>query len=102
MWTRSYDGPAADSGFFTDYAISVAIDSAGSVVVGGVELVGPTDIDAWVRKYNADGDTLWTVSPEVSDASTEFANGIAIDSNDYVLVAGGSSPGDAWLVKYTP
>lgn len=101
LWTHSYDGAAVDSGAFSDAAYAVVIDSSGAVIVAGGGLVGPTDFDAWVRKYDADGDLLWTADPESTMEDAELGNGIAVDSHDYVLVAGSNSAG-GWLVKYTP
>lgn len=102
MWTKTYDGPAVDGSFYSDTALGVAVDSAGAVVVTGTELVNELDLDPWVRKYDADGDVLWSASPEASDDGNQFARGVAVDSNDYVFVAGESSETGGWLVKFTP
>ncbi|MBL8947110.1 MAG: hypothetical protein JNK45_28310, partial [Myxococcales bacterium] len=49
-----------------------------------------------------DGDVLWSVTPEADPETTQNANGIAIDSKDYVIVVGTTNPATGWVVKYTP
>ena len=94
-----------DFGYTNDYATGVAVDSHGRVVVAGYSIdnqLGPSD-DAvvWVVRLKADGridpsfdgDGKQTVDFGGTD---ERAYGVAVDSQDRVIVAGytsGSSTG---------
>ena len=102
VWTEVYDGPASgDISYFSDEATCVAVDSAGAVVVGGTVLDGVSDFEPWLRKYRADGVVLWTAAPEADPDIAAFTNGVAVDSDDYVIVVG-SGDGSGWITKYTP
>jgi cysteine-rich repeat protein len=100
LWTRTYNGPASGA----DIARDVAVDSAGDYVVAG----GATDpvrgYDVWVRKYDADGTTLWTRTYSGADGGEDLARGVAVDPDDNVIAAGyefvAASPYDVWLRKY--
>src|SRR5215212_7563847 len=97
-----------------DIANDVFADSSrGVYVVGttGGTFPGQTDegnIDAFIRKYNADGDEEWTRQFGTSEGAT--ANGVSADSSGGVYVVGftnGELPGqtdeggaDAFIRKY--
>src|SRR5215208_2338478 len=97
-----------------DIANDVFADSSrGVYVVGTTEgtFPGQTDegnIDAFIRKYNADGDEEWTRQFGTSEGAT--ANGVSADSSGGVYVVGftnGELPGqtdeggaDAFIRKY--
>jgi cysteine-rich repeat protein len=106
IWTRTFDGPALDPGPLSEIAYAVAIDSAGAVVAAGGYAEAVADGNAWVRKYTAEGDEAWTVTPMVDDdGSIQLARGVAIDSRDYVVVVGldmveGVNQG--WVQQYSP
>jgi cysteine-rich repeat protein len=76
----------------------VAVTADGNaVVVGSVDLYG-----AWARRYGLDGALLWTeLEP---DEGFDVAWGVAVDSEENVIVAGqaGVVPTllDGWLKKY--
>jgi len=101
-WTRQFGG----SGF--DQAVGVAVDRA-----GGVYLVGDTrtplgDFDAFLRKYDAAGNEVW--SRPLGTAEWESAYGVSVDGVGGVFVVGttgGAFPGetndgglDIFLAKY--
>ena len=97
-----------------DYSNGVAIDSNNNVyITGGTEgnLDGNTNagfFDAFLTKYDSDGDKKWTKM--LGSDKSEYSRGVAIDSNNNVYITGfthgdldgntnaGSS--DAFLTKY--
>jgi cysteine-rich repeat protein len=104
LWTRTYnsDGTQGDEGH------AVAVDSHDRIVVVGYEgQVGsdPTQ-DIWIRKYDPEGEPLWTVTHAGEADDADFARGVAIDSMDEVVVVGCVGIGDysrrAWIAKYSP
>ncbi len=112
LWTRQFGA----SGLGLDNALDVAVDSNGNVlVVGRTEgtLPGQTGAgsrDAFVRKYDAGGNELWT--RQFGTSSLDEAFGVAVDSSGNILVVGATSgalPGqthagnwDAFVRKYDP
>ncbi len=110
LWTRQFGAP----GSFTVGLIRAA-DFAGNVYVAGYTggaLPGQTFAggftDAFVRKYDAAGNELWT--REFGTAGGESAGGVAVDGAGNVYVGGntnGTLPGqtsaggfDTFLRKY--
>lgn len=106
IWNRQFGGAYEDEGK------GVATDSFGNVY-----LAGSTDVfvsasvglseDAFVTKYDADGNLLWT--RQLAGANTDRNNATATDGTGNVYVAGetasdliGTSAGgwDAFLAKY--
>jgi hypothetical protein len=108
-WTRQFGTSLAD------YPRGVSVDHDGNVFVVGYTLGkllgGPpwsSHEDAFLRKYDADGNESWT--RQFGTAAYEIANATAVDSAGNVLVAGitnGALPGqtsagsiDAFVRKY--
>lgn len=98
LWTRQFG--SADS----DDALGVAVDGAGNLyMVGGVgsALPGQTNSgvsDAFVSKYNSDGNELWI--RQFGAQTTDEATGVAVDNAGHLYVVGltdGSLPGQASL-----
>jgi hypothetical protein len=99
-----------------DFAFGVATDTDGNAsVVGetGGALGGPLPppvADAWVIKFDGDGDVLWTQQAgSTGMANRDSANGVATDADGNVCVVGdtqgalgGPNKGgqDAWVIKY--
>jgi len=83
VWTQTYDGPAS----LGDSGNGVAIDPAGNIYVGGshYELIGLDN--AVVRKYDADGNLLWS---DVYDhkAGIDKVHAIAVTPDDQVVAVG--------------
>ncbi len=80
IWTRQFGSIEADS------ATSVAVDRHGHVIVLG-NLQGLSEsrnLGTFLRKFDADGNTLWQI--EVSDGSQ--AERLAVDSHGNLFVAG--------------
>ena len=67
-----------------DYAHRVALDSQGNLVVIGQ--VQRLTVDTLVRKYQPDGTLLWEM--EIDSGGDDAPWGLAIDSNDDILVVG--------------
>jgi hypothetical protein len=84
MWTRQFGSPS------TDEAFAVAATADGIYVAGDTfgALPGETSAggyDAFVRRYNADGDVLWT--RQFGSPSTDEASSISAHA-DGIYVAG--------------
>jgi cysteine-rich repeat protein len=102
LWSTTFDGP--DMG--DDGGRGVASDSASNVVATGFVRVANNDIDIFVAKLGPGGAEQWSeivAGPEILD---DRGQGIAVDPNDDVVVAGFVSHGDfnrdVWLRKYDP
>ena len=106
IWTRQFGSSSYD------YAYGISVDASGVYVTGytGGALPGQTSaggIDAFVRKYDADGNAVWT--RQFGSSSEDRASGISVDSSG-VYVMGfttGALPGqtsaggyDAFVRKY--
>ena len=105
LWTRQL-GTSAD-----DVSHGVGVDKLGNVYITGDttgDLCGPNagSGDAFVRKYDASGNTLWT--RQFGTSSVEAPSGISVDplGNAYITgttggALGGPNAGglDAFLVK---
>lgn len=96
VWTRQFDGV---------FVTSVAADSAG-VYVAGVALItlpgqtGAGGADAFVRKYDADGNEVWTRQfGIVSFSSGDRANAVAVDATG-VYVGGSAADLLGFLRKF--
>lgn len=103
LWTRTIGGEK------DDYAYGVAETPDGDfVVVGlthsyGAGLAGDLDAsDAYIIKFNAEGDSLWTRT--VGGFNYERLDDVIITSDGYILAAGetmtfGGSNMDAYVIK---
>ncbi|MDZ7801894.1 MAG: SBBP repeat-containing protein [Trueperaceae bacterium] len=85
LWTRQFG-----SGTF-DGVWGVAVDATGHVFVAGDTngaLAGPSagGWDLWVRRLDPDGTTLWT--RQFGTPANEYVSGIAVDPNGHVLLTG--------------
>jgi hypothetical protein len=92
-----------------DYAAGVATDTHGNVYVVGFTddaLAGPNKgaSDAWVIKFDGDGDVLWSRQPGTS--AGDSAQGVATDTDGNVSVVGqtfdalGVPSQAAWVIKF--
>ena len=106
VWTRQFGSSA------TDYAYGISVDASGVYVAGYTAgtLPGQTSAggyDAFVRKYDADGNEVWT--RQFGSSASDQASGISADASG-VYVTGytsGALPGqtsaggtDAFVRKY--
>ncbi|MFQ5872223.1 MAG: SBBP repeat-containing protein [Dehalococcoidia bacterium] len=110
VWTRQFGSR------HLDLASGVAVDLEGNIFVAGGTLGvldGQTTAgegDAFVRRYNASGDELWT--RQFGSPASDVASSAAIDDEGNIYAAGmtlGGLPGnetagesDAFLRKYSP
>jgi len=106
LWTRQFGGANFDA------AVGVAVDASGVYVAGNTEgaLPGQTSAgprDVFLRKYNFDGNELWTRQFGTSD--DEIARAVAVDASGVYVAGrtGGALPGqtsagsgDAFVRKY--
>ena len=86
IWTRQFGTQSQD------HASGVRVDGAGNVVVVGFTrgaFPGETNLgnsDAYVRKYDGDGNELWT--RQFGGEGMDMANGMAMDRTGNVYVVG--------------
>ena len=97
VWTRMLQGQ------YNDYAWSVATTGDGGCIVAGqTESYGAGYVDAWLIKFEADGDTAWTETHGAPDKWDIFYSVTQAPDGGYILgganyPAGGRE--DAWLLK---
>ena len=90
LWSKRFGGTNYDYGY------SVAVDSAGKVLVtgyfsgtadfGGGGLTSAGQFDIFVAKYDAAANHLW--SKRFGEAGSDAGNSVAVDSGGNVLVTG--------------
>jgi len=86
LWERTYDSPA----HAYDYAHRVVVDADGGPIICGYEDrpdLGQ-DTNAWVRKYSAAGDVVWTLSYDSPAHAGDIAWALALDGKGHLYVAG--------------
>ena len=85
-WIQTYDSPAHDY----DTGRGVAVDGAGNVYVTGYE--DRPDLgqyaNIWLRKYDTDGNTLWTQTYDSPAHYGDLGYGVAVDAAGNVYVTG--------------
>ena len=93
LWTRQFGTLREPGAQGEDYASDVAVDGGGNVyVVGSFSGSLPDQTltrrgnDAYLRKYNSDGNELWT--RQVGSQVSAEANGLMIDGAGSVYVVG--------------
>ncbi len=100
VWDRRYDGPGSDE----DAASDIAVDSMGNVYVTGYVYQFSTRHDYITIKYNSTGYALWMRRYDGPGIGRDYANAIALDSNQNVYVTGRSydpdSDFDYCTIKY--
>jgi hypothetical protein len=102
IWTRQFGTSESDS------ADDVSADSSGVYVVGGVSGSLPDQtnqglVDAFIRKYNSDGDEIWT--RQFGTSGRDAADGVSADSSGVYVVGfteqdDGEGVDDAFIRKY--
>ncbi|MDO8528058.1 MAG: putative Ig domain-containing protein [Deltaproteobacteria bacterium] len=100
LWTRTYNGSANS----TDEGRGIAVDNNGNVYVTGSEIVAGQRSNVWVRKYDTNGNALWTETYNNPANSSDEGHGIAVDNNGNVYVAGDENVAvqyaNIWVRKY--
>lgn len=106
VWTRQFGSPGEDWGR------AVAVDGSGVYVTGNTDgaLAGQTNagsFDAWIRKYDLDGNEVWT--RQFGTTGGEWSHGVAVNGGGVYLIGHteGAFPGranaggtDVWVRRY--
>jgi len=102
LWTRTHDGPDGTN----DEGNGIAADSAGNVIVVGFQTDPALGRDVWVRKYDPDGNELWTSTYDAPQHGGDAAHGVAVDGDDAIVVGGsifrGVQSDNVWVRKHDP
>jgi cysteine-rich repeat protein len=89
IWTRTYNNPATN---YVDRGQKVAIDSLGNIISAGQTWdtgVNADNFDTWLRKYDADGNEVWTDITAGAVDGEDLWWAIDIAPNDELILAGG-------------
>jgi len=96
IWSKTYD-----SGY-DDWPMGVAVDSADNVIVTGYCSDGSTDYDYYTIIYDKDGNEI--ASATYDNGYDDEAKGVAVDSEDSIIVTGHSTNEngnkDYYTIKY--
>lgn len=102
IWTQTYNGPANGD----DRGLGVATDASGNVYVLGETGVAGQGQNIWLRKYDTNGNTVWTQTYDNPSHSSDWGRDVAVDALGNVYVTGSSDRADlgqgdnAWVSKY--
>jgi hypothetical protein len=100
VWTRTYNGAAN----LEDKGYGIAVDGQGNVYVAGSEYVVGEEDNVWVRKYNSDGNVVWTRTYNGAANGNDGGHGIAVDASGNVYVTGSEyvtgEEDNIWVRKY--
>ncbi|MEZ4384285.1 MAG: myxococcus cysteine-rich repeat containing protein [Nannocystaceae bacterium] len=102
VWSATHAG--ADGG--PDAIAAVAVDGAGDIFVVGREFTQATSFDAWVARYSAGGDELWSFTVDGPASGPDWGTAIAAHDDGWIVVGGrqdfgGGEGADAWIARYT-
>jgi DNA-binding beta-propeller fold protein YncE len=89
LWVRRYNGPGNGS----DYATSLAVSPAGTIVVTGVSQGAASDKDYATIAYSATGTRLWAKRYNGPGNGTDIAWSVVAPGNGKVYVTGQSWDG---------
>ena len=115
LWTRQFGTPRTSGAQGEDFTSDVAVDGAGNIYAVGSSfgsLLGQSrntlGYDAYLRKFDSDGNDLWT--RQFGTQVSAEAKGVMIDGTGNVYVVGSTSgalpgqtsmgEGDAFIRKY--
>ncbi|MBA7519177.1 hypothetical protein ES705_11252 [subsurface metagenome] len=100
VWTRTYNGTDNDD----DLGYGIAVDGSGNVYVTGCEIITGEGTNIWVRKYDTDGNIVWTRTYNGPANDDDEGYGIAVDGSGNVYVAGYEyvigEEDNLWVRKY--
>src|ERR1051325_2761620 len=101
LWTNRYNGP----GNGNDDARAVALDTSNNVIVTGSSVGSGSSDDYATIKYSSAGEPLWTNRYSGPGNGPDYANALAVDGSNNVIVTGwstGSGSGyDYATIKYS-
>jgi cysteine-rich repeat protein len=93
-----------NAGMGNDYGYGVAVDTQDNVIAAGRVTVTGEGGNVWVRKYDSQGNELWTRTFDGGAGSTDEANAVAAGPDDTLVVVGRSwtavTSYDIWVRKY--
>ena len=101
LWTKTFNGDSNGN----DNGLGIKVDSKANVYVSGFETVTGQALNTWIRKYNTNGEIIWTKTYNSADSLNDICNGLAIfESTGAVYGIGyetrtGQSE-NLWLRKY--
>jgi hypothetical protein len=84
LWTNRYNGP----GNSQDHAQAVAVDGSNNVIVTGYSWDSGSDFDYATIKYSSAGVPLWINRYNGPGNSYDYANAVAVDGSNNVIVTG--------------
>jgi hypothetical protein len=86
----------------TDEAKAVAVDSSDNIIIAGnTSSDGQGGHDVLIAKFDSSGTLQWDRT--LGDSSNDYAQGVAIDSSDNIIIAGHGYFGGSWtgfVAKY--
>jgi hypothetical protein len=89
LWTNTYSGP----GNYEDVATALAVDGSNNVIVAGSAAVNSGYAEYATIKYSGAGVPLWTNLYSRGALSSSYANAVAMDGSNNVIVTGSSDDG---------
>jgi len=102
VWERTHSGPVQS----TDQGHAVLVDEADEIIVGGYEFVSGQGRNAWLGKYDADGNLLWQASHDGLATGTDEIASIELDPDGNIVAAGWTEvvdgDGDIFVGKWSP
>lgn len=107
VWIDIYNGPGTgpEPIDVSDFGDGIFGASNGDVLVGGTQRVDGQEFDVWLRRYDADGNELWTQTYN-NDAfnGSDSSDSVLEDSNGDIYLVGATevaqSVFEAWIRKY--
>lgn len=106
VWIDRHDGTSMgiESTDEADFATGVAVDGDGNVLVSGTERVDMQEFDIWLRKYDGDGNILWTQGHDGPVSGNDTADAVLVDGNGDVYLVGdeevAANDPESWIRKY--
>jgi uncharacterized delta-60 repeat protein len=101
LWTKRYNGP----GNSADHAQAVVVDSNNSVIVTGYSRGSGGSYDFATIEYSSAGAPIWTNCYNGPGNNNDYANAVAVDGNNNVIVTGrsygGGSDYDYVTIQYS-
>ena len=100
-WIQTYDGDAG----LSESGRGVTGVAGGSVVAGYFR-VAASDMTAWIRKYDDDGNALWTTTHEGDGGGFDNLAEVVEDASGYIFAVGweatAAEGSNGWIVKLDP
>jgi hypothetical protein len=86
-WNKTFDG---NRGY--DYIYSISTDISGNVYVAGngLNLIGKTGMDWWIKKFDSEGNELWDKRYDGNE-DYDVIYSLTVDNTGNIYAAGGGS-----------